>query len=120
VTARKTLDIDADLDALLAQREKKRKNHLLMLGEIVVASGIHKLVDGDELKTILTRERDRLSTKPDPREDAQAEDRPQEDRPGNAGGTFPAKPAASPQAHHAQPQPSRPRTPDLLAGTATE
>ncbi len=55
---RKTLDITPELDALKARIEKRRTEHKLELGEIVLDSGIHKVFDSGQLKEALISLRD--------------------------------------------------------------
>ncbi len=108
MSARKTLDIDAELQALQAKAEKLRRDHLLRLGELVVETGIHKVIDADQLRTLLVDARDKaLATD---RRDNQAG----KDGHAAAGTTFPAKAAAKANGH-AEPEPGRPHHPDLLA-----
>ena len=52
---RKTLDIDPELDALRARIEKRQTAQKLDLGEIVLQSGLHKLLDAAELRAALIR-----------------------------------------------------------------
>lgn len=109
MSTRKTLDIDAELQALQAKAEKLRRDHLLRLGELVVETGIHRVIDADQLRTLLVDARDK----------ALAIDRTGENQTGKdghaaAGTTFPAKGAAKANGH-AEPEPGRPRHPDLLA-----
>lgn len=109
MSARKTLDIDAELQALQAKADKLRRDHLLRLGELVVETGAHKVLDADQLRTLLVDARDKaLAT------DRTARDKTKEDGHGAAGATFPAKATAKADGH-AEPEPGRPRHPDLLA-----
>lgn len=111
MSARKTLDIDAELQALQAKADKLRRDHLLRLGELVVETGVHKVLDADRLRTLLVDARDKALAA-----DATAGDRPGKDGHGAAGSTFSAKSAAKANGHeHAKPEPISPRHPDLLA-----
>ena len=109
MSARKTLDIDAELQALQAKAEKLRRDHLLRLGELVVETGIHKVIDADQLRTLLVDARDKALAM-----DRTGEDQTRKDEHGAAGATFPAKAAAKANGH-AEPEPGRPHHPDLLA-----
>jgi len=104
---RKSLDIDADLAALLAKAEKLKLDQKLMLGELVLETGVHRVLDADQIKDALIRARDQ----------AKAATTPPEGRRANAGSTFPTQPAANAGLNgHAEPEPARHRSPDLLAG----
>ncbi len=109
MNARKTLDIDAELQALQAKADKLRRDHLIRLGELVVETGVHKVLDADRLRTLLVDARDKALAA-----DATAQDRAGKDGHGAAGSTFPAKAAAKANGH-AEPEPISPRHPDLLA-----
>ena len=109
MSARKTLDIDAELQALQAKADKLRRDHLLRLGELVTETGVHKVLDADQLRALLVDARDK----------ALAADRTEQDAPGKdgqaaVGATFPAK-AAGGANGRAEPEPGRARHPDLLA-----
>lgn len=109
MSARKTLDIDAELQALQAKAEKLRRDHLLRLGELIVETGIHRVIDADQLRALLVDARDKaLAT------DRTGENQTGKDGYGAAGATFPAKAAAKANGH-AEPEPDRTRHPDLLA-----
>lgn len=114
MSARKTLDIDAELQALQAKADKLRRDHLLRLGELVVETGVHKVIDADQLRTLLVDARDKALTTDRTAEDQTGKDRTEKDGHGAAGATFPAKAAAKANGH-AEPEPGRPRHPDLLA-----
>ncbi len=109
MTARKTLDIDAELQALQAKADKLRRDHLLRLGELVVETGAHKVLDADQLRTLLVDARDKALAA-----DRTGQHPAGKDGHGAAGATFPAKAAAKADGH-AEPEPARPRHPDLLA-----
>lgn len=109
MSARKTLDIDAELQTLQAKAEKLRRDHLLRLGELVVETGIHKVLDADQLRTLLVDARDKALAA-----DGTGEDRAGKNGRGATGATFPARAAAKANGH-AEPEPDRPRHPDLLA-----
>ena len=110
MSTRKTLDIDPAVSALLAKIEKLKTDNQLKLGEIVTETGITKLVDADELRDILIRERDRILAA-----------RAHSQEHGKANGTFPEKPAVSRKTNgHADPEPGCARGPDLLGGAAAE
>jgi hypothetical protein len=108
----KTLDIDPEVEALLAKAEKKRTEHKLMLGELVIETGIHKLLNADQLKDgLLQLARQAKAGRP-----------AEEDRRAGAAGTFPEGGAATGKANggHAEPVPPGGRDRDLLAGTAPQ
>lgn len=106
---RKNLDIDPEVSALLARIEKKRKDNLITLGEIVVESGVHKLLDGDQLRQVLIRARDEAIAA-----------KTRDDKRDAAGAPFPGKTEAPAKRNgHADPEPARPRPPDLLEGAET-
>ncbi len=104
MSARKTLDIDPELQAILAKAEKKQRDYQMMLGEIVLETGVHKELDADELRAVLIEARDKAIANRTPAKEAAATD-----------GTFPARPATARAHGHADPEPARPRHPDLLA-----
>lgn len=107
----KTLDIDPEVEALLAKAEKKRTQHKLMLGELVIETGIHKLLNADQLKQELLQ----LARQ------AKAGRSAAEDRRIPAAGTFPEAGAANGKANgRAEPLPPGDRNRDLLAGTAPQ
>ena len=101
---RKTLDIDPELDLLRARIEKRLTSHKLSLGEIVLESGIHKLLDADQLRDALLRLRD----------EAEAT-LARGGRMAEADASFPARLGT-----RATPQPARDRAPDLLGQAAAE
>ncbi len=106
---RKSLDIDAELAALQAKAEKLRTDQKLMLSELIIETGIHKLLNADQLRDELVRLRDQ----------AQAKQASQKGGRADAGGTFPAQPETNARpSGHAEPEPARHRPPDLLAGAA--
>jgi hypothetical protein len=107
----KTLDIDPEVEALLAKAEKKRTEHKLMLGELVIETGIHKLLNADQLKDgLLQLARQAKAGRP-----------AEEDRRAGAAGTFPEGGAATGKANgHAESVPPGGRDRDLLAGTAPQ
>lgn len=108
---RKSLDIDAELAALQAKAEKLRTDQKLMLGELVIETGIHKLLNADQLRDELVRLRDQVQAKQATPKGGRTD----------AGGTFPAQPEANARPNgHAAPEPARHRPPDLLAGTAPD
>jgi hypothetical protein len=103
---RKSLDIDADLAALQARADKLRAYQKLMLGELVLETGVHKLLDADQIRDALIRARDQAKATPAPQEDRH-----------DAGGTFPAPPPSTAgSSGQTGPEPARHRPPDLLAG----
>jgi len=104
---RKSLDIDADLAALLAKAEKLKLDQKLMLGELVLETGVHRVLDADQIKDALIRARDQAKTTAALSEDRRAD----------AGNPFPTQPIANAGLNgHAEPEPARNRSPDLLAG----
>ena len=105
---RKSLDIDADLAALQARADKLRADQKLALGELVLETGVHKLLDADQIRDALLRARDQ----------AKAPLSPQEDRQPDAGGTFPTTLPIAGSGGDVGPEPTRHRPPDLLAGAA--
>ena len=105
---RKSLDIDADLAALQARADKLRVDQKLALGELVLETGVHKLLDADQIRDTLLRARDQAKATPSP----------QEDRQPDAGGTFPTTPPIAGSPRETGPEPTRHRPPDLLAGAA--
>jgi hypothetical protein len=106
---RKSLDIDADLAALQARADKLRVEQKLALGELVLETSVHKLLDADQIRNVLTRARDQAKATP----------APQEDRQPDAGGTFPSPPVSTAgSSGQTGPEPARHRPPDLLAGAA--
>ena len=111
---RKSLDIDAELAALQAKAEKLKADQKLMLGELVIETGIHKLLNGDQLRDALLRLCDQ----------ARANQPMQQGGRADAGSTFPRQPEApAPKPNgqgHAAPQPARHQNADLLAGTAPD
>ena len=114
MSARKTLDIDAELQALQAKADKLRRDHLLRLGELVVETGAHKVLDADQLRTLLVDARDRALAADRAAEDKAQADTAGKDGHGANGATFPAKAAAKGNGR-AEPEPVSPRHPDLLA-----
>ncbi len=111
--ARKTLDIDADLQALLAKAEKMKTAQKLRLGELVLETGAEKLMDADMLQDLLRWGIAQMKTHPEIVETW---------RRGGAG--FPDKAGANgnDNAHGRATASvaSRHRAPDLLASTAAE
>ncbi len=106
---RKSLDIDAELAALQAKAEKLRTDQKLMLGELVIETGIHKVLNADQLRDELVRLRDQAQAKQATPKGGRAD----------TGGTFPDRPEANAKPNgHAEPEPARRRPPDLLAGAA--
>jgi hypothetical protein len=104
---RKTLDIDAELSALMAKAEKLKTDQKLMLGELVIDTGIHKLMDADQLRDALIQLRDQARASAMAREGKRTD------------GMFSAKPEANAKPNgHADPEPARHRPADLLAGSA--
>jgi hypothetical protein len=103
---RKSLDIDADLAALQARADRLRADQKLMLGALVLETGVHKLLDADQIRDALIRARDQAKAPA-----------PQEDRQPDAGGTFPTPPVSTAgSSGQTGPEPARHRPPDLLAG----
>ena len=111
---RKSLDIDAELAALQAKAEKLKADQKLMLGELVIETGIHKLLNGDQLRDALLRLCDQ----------ARASQPMQKGGRADAGDTFPRQPEApAPKPNgqgHVAPQPARHQNADLLAGAAPD
>jgi hypothetical protein len=106
---RKSLDVDPEISALLAKAEKLKTDQKLLLGELVLDTGVHKVLDADQIKDALIRARDLQKTPAASREG----------KPADAGNTFPAKPDTNAKPHHAEPEPARHRPADLLSGTAS-
>jgi hypothetical protein len=110
----KTLDIDADLKALLAKAEKMKTDHKLRLGALVLETGADKLLDADAFQDLLRWGMDQLKANPRAAE---------EWRRGDAG--FPAKPDVSGNANRtgngrAPAVPPRNRAADLLESDAAQ
>jgi hypothetical protein len=106
---RKSLDIDPEISALLAKAEKLKTDQKLLLGELVLDTGVHKVLDADQIKDALIRARDQAKTSLS-----------REGKPADAGGTFSAKPNANAKPNgHAEPEPTLHRPADLLSGTAS-
>ncbi len=101
---RKSLDIDPKVSALMAQAEKLKTDQKIMLGELVIETGIHKLMDADQLRDLLTRARDQVKAAVATREGKRAD------------ATFSAKPETNAKPNgHADPEPARHRPADLLS-----
>jgi hypothetical protein len=110
----KTLDIDADLKALLAKAEKMKTDHKLRLGGLVLETGADKVLDADAFQDLLRWGMDQLKANPHAAEAW---------RRGDAG--FPAKLGVSDNANHhgngrAPSVTPRNRTADLLEGDAAQ
>jgi hypothetical protein len=101
---RKSLDIDPKLSALMAQAEKLKTDQKIMLGELVIETGIHKVVDADQLRDLLNRARDQVKAAAATREGKRSD------------ATFSAKPETNAKPNgHADPEPARHRPADLLS-----
>jgi hypothetical protein len=111
MATRKNLDIDPEISALLARAEKLKTEQKISLGEIVLETGIHKLLNADQIAAVLVHARDQAKAARPQAEEAKAAV--------TTGSTFPAKAevAGKPNGHTA-PEPARQRPPDLLAGAA--
>ena len=108
MTTRKNLDIDPEVSALLARAEKLKTEQKIMLGEIVLETGIHKLLNADQIAAVLIQARDQAKAASQQTDEGKA-----------TGTTFPAKAEAAGKPNgHTAPEPTRQRPPDLLAGTA--
>jgi hypothetical protein len=108
---RKSLDIDPETAILEAKLEKLKADHKMMLGELVLETGIHKVLTPDQLTDALIRLRDQAKVSPPTRSPATREGK------SAAAATFPARPDADASPHgQAEPEPARHRPPDLLAG----
>ncbi|WP_158805859.1 hypothetical protein [Acidisoma sp. L85] len=109
----KTLDIDADLKALLAKAEKMKTDQKLRLGGLVLETGADKVLDADAFQDLLRWGMDQLKANPHAAEAW---------RRGDAG--FPAKLGVSdnalPGSGRAPSVPPRNRTADLLEGNAAQ
>ena len=106
---RKTLDIDADLKALLAKAEKLKAAQKLRLGELVLETGAEKVMDADALQDLLRWGMTQIKSRPQVVE---------EWRRGNAG--FPDKPGANGNGRTPSSVAPRHRAPDLLESSATQ
>ncbi len=108
---RKNLDIDPEVSALLAKAEKLKTEQKIMLGEIVLETGIHKLLNADQIAAVLVQARDQAKAANQQTDEGKAAV--------TTGATFPAKAEAAGKPNgHAAPEPTRQRPPDLLAGAA--
>lgn len=111
---RKSLDIDAELAVLQAKAEKLRTDQKLMLGELVIETGIHKLLNADQLRDALIRLCDQAKTNQVGHGGGR----------GDAADAFPAQPettTAKPNGHgRAAPEPARHGSADLLPGAAPD
>jgi hypothetical protein len=111
MATRKNLDIDPEVSALLAKAEKLKTEQKIMLGEIVLETGIHKLLNADQIAAVLVQARDQAKATSPQTDEAKAAV--------TTGGTFPAKAEAAGKSNgHTAPEPTRQRPPDLLAGAA--
>ena len=111
---RKSINIDDELAALQAKAEKLRIDQKLMLGELVIETGIHKVLNADQLRDALIRLRDQGN-------EAwlmQGGER------SDSGVSFSAPPERShtgpKRVGRAEPEPVRHRPPDLLADAAPD
>lgn len=113
MSPRKSLDADAEIAKLLARAEKLKTDQKLALGELVIETGIHKLLDADQLRDALLHLRDQVRVNPT----AQGGRR-------DESATFPAPQGGAASRPNAQglavSEPARHRAPDLLAGTAPD
>jgi hypothetical protein len=101
---RKSLDIDPKLSALMAQAEKLKTDQKIMLGELVIETGIHKVMDADQFRDLLIRAA----------EQAKAATAAQEGK--RADATFSARPETNAKPNgQADPEPARHRPADLLS-----
>jgi hypothetical protein len=106
---RKSLDIDPKLSVLMAQAEKLKTDQKLMLGELVIETGIHKLMDADQFRDLLTRTVDQIKTATATRERKRTD------------ATFSAQPETNAKPNgHADPEPARHRPADLLSESAAD
>ncbi len=106
---RKSLDIDPELAVLQAKADKIRTDHRLMLGDLVIETGVHKAFNADQLRAELVRLRDQVQGKRTTQQGGRTD----------AGSTFPAQPEANAKPNgHAEPEPARRHPSDLLEGTA--
>ena len=111
MATRKNLDIDPEVSALLAKAEKLKTEQKIMLGEIVLETGIHKLLNADQIAAVLVQARDQAKAASPQTDEGKAAV--------TTGGTFPGKAEAAGKSNgHTAPEPTRQRPPDLLAGTA--
>jgi hypothetical protein len=102
---RKSLDIDPKLSALMAQAEKLKTEQKLALGQLVIETGIHKLMDADQLRDLLIRAVDQAKAREGKQADA----------------TFSAKPETNAKPNgHAAPEPARHRAADLLSDSEAD
>jgi hypothetical protein len=101
---RKSLDIDPKVSALMAQAEKLKTDQKIMLGELVIETGIHKVMDADQFRDALIQVRDQAKTAATAREGKRSD------------ATFSAKPETNAKPNgHADPEPARHRPADLLS-----
>ena len=111
MATRKNLDVETEVSALLAKAEKLKTDQKIKLGEIVLETGIHKLLNADQIAAVLVQARDQAKV---------ASQRTDEGKGAvMTGGSFPGKAEAAGKPNgHAAPEPTRHRPPDLLAGAS--
>ena len=106
----KTLDIDANLKALMARAEKMKKAQKLRLGDLVLETGVEKVLDADELKDLLRWSLVQLKANPQLKEEWR--------RVAETG--FLGRHGANGKPAKITSVTTRVGTPDLLSGTAAE